>query len=237
MFVIDDVNAVALVSELLVGMDVLELIEPVRLVGSLWVGLGWLISRRLDEGDAWVIWLVLVVSDSTEALRVRQLYDVVLKLDKLLWLFHNNRLRVRLIVLDLTVRLVDIEVFILSFAGLLFTSVFVVFILSFSNLRRSPGASSTLILAILSLVLTIPLVTFWLVILTPIRFHLLNRLFIVINDIALVCQISVQEAAKNHDLVIWNSDASQLGSLLVTKFSVYYNRVYGCVTRKTVKIY
>ena len=50
--------------------------------------------------------------------------------------------------------------------------------------------------------------------------HLLYWLPIVIDDVALVCKICVQESSENHNLVIWYCYAAQLRALLVLEFSI-----------------
>lgn len=50
--------------------------------------------------------------------------------------------------------------------------------------------------------------------------HLLDRLAVVVDDVALVCQISVEEPAKDHDLVVADGDTSELTPLLVLELAV-----------------
>ena len=50
--------------------------------------------------------------------------------------------------------------------------------------------------------------------------HLLDRLSIVINDVALIRQVSIQEATKYHDFVVRDRNAAELWSLLVLTLSV-----------------
>lgn len=44
----------------------------------------------------------------------------------------------------------------------------------------------------------------------PRLLHLLNRLPVVVNDVALVGQVGVEEATEDHDLVIGYSNATEL---------------------------
>ena len=60
----------------------------------------------------------------------------------------------------------------------------------------------------------------WQSVLVSRLFHLLDRLSIMINYVALIGQIGVKETTKNHNLVVRYGDRTQLRSFLVLEFSV-----------------
>lgn len=55
---------------------------------------------------------------------------------------------------------------------------------------------------------------------SPRLLHLLNGLPIVVDNVALVCQVRVEESSKDHNLIVADGDATELRALLILELAI-----------------
>lgn len=185
--------------------------------------------------DEWheVVQFDLLVLGADEALRVGQFDDVVFEFYELLALLHRHELlsvvhsltAVLLLRSHLNIcRTIFADVLRLVFTARSWNPVVVaipIFIISW------------LVLAILSFFAVDVRPFDWEICVLPSDvaalplLHLLNGLSVVVDDVALVRQVGVQEASEYHDLVVGNGDAAELGALLVLELAVQVDQLPG----------